>query len=768
VPKSLNNNRTIIARIIKDFRLPQTLVASCAVRGNVLLGQTRPLEETRKAWQAVAARFFTRHLAPLGRRSATVSMHPSESKLAYRPDLDGLRALAVLSVVFFHFDFLGFFGGFVGVDIFFVISGYLITSIIVGELESGSFSFARFYERRIRRIVPAFIVMLAAASIAAIALFPPKELAQLGLSAAAAAAFCSNIFFAFQTNYFSGSDTMMPLLHTWSLGVEEQFYIVWPLLLFACYRLASRLAVSVLVVGLAVASLSYSEWGTASKYAAQLFYLLQSRAWELMFGAILALGLVPRFDNRWLRDGLALLGVGMIAFAVTQFSSVTRFPGLWATIPCLGAVLVILTGQQRDTAVYRLLSLPPFVFIGLISYSLYLWHWPVYAFAENYVGRPIALGETFALIILSIAIAAASWRYVEQPFRYGDGRAVGSQRAYFVGGLGALGLAACVGGAIYLGDGLPGRLGPDTLRFYLASYDHNPLRSDCLDGSGHTPFKASHCTAPAADSGYDVLVWGDSHGDALFPAIAAISQDHGLTTRQVTKRACPPILGAERVDEGRRSKRFGTSACEKYNAAMLEELQEGPRPSLVILIARWSMYTETTVDFAGNRRVFLIDNEHRKLNIETSREVLSRALFRTVDAITALGIRVLLIGQPPEFFQNPNVCFVERAMSRRDVGDCFKLPKQVADQRLEASKNILRKIAIGRSSTTYVSLDSVLCDNQVCWAKRNDRPLYEDNSHLDLSGASFVGRALAKTPNLQALFVPPGLGTHASIHHVIN
>ena len=287
--------------------------------------------------------FFT-SLAPPARRSASVSMHPSERKLAYRPDLDGLRALAVLSVVFFHFDFGTFGGGFVGVDIFFVISGYLITSIIVGELESGSFSFARFYERRIRRIVPALIVMLAATSIAAIALFPPKELAQFGLSAAAAAVFCSNIFFAFQTNYFAGPDTMMPLLHTWSLGVEEQFYIVWPLLLFTCYRIGSRLAVSALVVGLAVASLAYSEWGTTSKYAAQLFYLLQSRAWELMFGAILALGLVPRIDNRWLRDGLALFGVGLIAFAVTQFSSVTPFPGLWATIPCLGAVLIIFTG----------------------------------------------------------------------------------------------------------------------------------------------------------------------------------------------------------------------------------------------------------------------------------------------------------------------------------------------------------------------------------------------------------------------------------------
>ena len=693
-------------------------------------------------------------------------MHPSERKLAYRPDLDGLRALAVLSVVFFHFEFVTFGGGFVGVDIFFVISGYLITSIVVGGLESGSFSFAGFYERRIRRIIPAFIVMLATVSIAVMAIFPPKELAQFGHSAAAAAAFFSNIYFAFQTNYFSGSDTMMPLLHTWSLGVEEQFYIVWPLLLFACYRLGSRLAVSVLVTALAAASLAYSEWGTTTDHAAKYFYFPQSRAWELMFGAILAIGLVPRIESRWLRDGLAFLGIGMIVIAVTQFSPTTSFPGLWATIPCLGALLVIHTGQHRDTVAFRLLSLGPLVFVGLISYSLYLWHWPVFAFAENYAGRSLTSGEAVILVVVSIAIATASWRYVERPFRYHEGKAILSQRVTFVGGLGALALAACVGLVIYLGDGLPGRLGPDTLRFYLASYDHNALRSDCLDGSGHTPREASHCTAPAADNGYDVLVWGDSHADALFPAIAAISQDHELTTRQVTKRACPPILGAQRVDEGRRSKPFGTSACEKYNAAMLEELQEGPRPSLVVIAARWSMYAET--GFGGGRRIFLVDDENKQLDIETSRKVLSRALVRTVDAINALGIRVLLIGQPPEFFQNPNVCYVERSISGRDVSDCLRQPRQLVDQRLRASKEILQKVTSGRSATTFLSLDSILCDEQVCRTWEGDQPLYEDGNHLDLSGARVIGKALAEMPTLGLLFVTQGGSTHAALSNLVH
>ena len=617
-----------------------------------------------------------------------------------------MRAIAVLAVVFFHFDVPGFSGGFVGVDVFFVISGYLITLIIIGGLQSESLTFAGFYERRIRRIVPAFIAMLAAVSVVAFALYPPRELAEFGQSATAAAAFCSNIFFAFRTNYFSGADTMMPLLHTWSLGVEEQFYIAWPLLLFAFYRLGSRIAVFLLVVLLAGASLAFSQWGTTTNHAAQFFYLPQSRAWELMFGAVLALGIVPQVDPRWLRQALGLFGLLMIAYAVTQFTPTTPFPGLWATIPCVGAMLVIHSGHERDTRTYKVLGLRPVVFLGLISYSLYLWHWPIYAFAENLVGRPLGLAEALILVGLSVAIATISWRYVEQPFRFGDGKAMLSQRATLLSGLGALAIGAIAGVGIYQGGGLPARLSPEALRFYNASDNHNVLRHACLDGSGRTPFKAARCTVPAltSDNGYDILIWGDSHGDALFPGIADIAENTGLTTRQVTKRACPPLLGAERVEEGRRPKRFGRSPCQKYNAAVMRELDNGPRPKLAIIVARWSIYTETRTEFLGGHRVFLIDDKHRTLDIDTSREVLAQAIGRTVDALTALDIPVLLVGQPPEYFQDPAVCFVERTLTHRDADGCLRLPRRVAEEHLRASTEILLRTVRRRPSVTYFGL----------------------------------------------------------------
>jgi hypothetical protein len=397
-----------------------------------------------------------------------------------------------------------------------------------------------------------------------------------------------------------------------------------------------------------------------------------------------------------------------------------------------------------------------------------LWHWPIFAFAENYAGRPLSVAEAAVLIAASIAIATASWRYVEQPFRYGRATAIISRRAAFAGGLGGLALASLIGIGLYLGDGWQWRLRPDTLRFYLASEDHNVLRPDCLYRSGHSPTPASRCISPAskARDGYDIIVWGDSHGDALFPAIAAIGQSHGLATRQVTKRGCPPLLGAEIVDE-RRAKPFGPRTCEKYNNEMLQELQQHPRPSLVVLVARWSMYTETSTAVGGGRRIFMVDGEHQTHDIETSRKVVSRALERTLDAIATLGIPVLLVGQAPEFHQDPNICFVERTLLRRDVSDCLAQPRAVADQRLGPSEEILLKVASDRWSTTYISLASILCDKEICRAADNNQPLYEDNNHLDLSGARVVGRAFSERPSVARLFAPQG-SAYASIHRWTN
>ena len=326
-----------------------------------------------------------------------------QTGIDHRRDIDGLRALAVMPVVFFHAGLTGFHGGFVGVDIFFVISGYLITSIIVTSFDGGRNSLAWFYERRIRRILPAFVAMVIATTVAGVILLPPLDLADFGLSALTAAGFSSNIFFSNSVDYFAGPKYMMPLLHTWSLGVEEQFYILWPFLLLACYRIGLRRGGVILLAAFIVAcSLTYAQAAMTTTGSAGVFYLPQARVWELMLGAILAFHLVPKIAPLWLRNALGLLGVGLILFAITQFSSTTPFPGVWALFPCLGAALIIHTGQNGDTIVSKALSFGVFVFIGLISYSLYLWHWPIFAFAQNYWEHPFNSGEAVILIVSSI------------------------------------------------------------------------------------------------------------------------------------------------------------------------------------------------------------------------------------------------------------------------------------------------------------------------------------------------------------------------------
>ncbi len=268
------------------------------------------------------------------------------SQTSYRRDIDGLRALAVIAVVLFHAGAFGMQGGFVGVDIFFVISGYLITSIIAGDLAEQKFSVVEFYERRIRRIVPALVVMMAMSTLVSVVILPPQQLASFGRSEAAASAFFANIAFARHTGYFAGTEAAMPLLHTWSLGVEEQFYIIWPLILAACYRAGLEQGLKALVVLLGLASLVFSEWSVAGGHSERTFYLLQSRAWELMLGAVLALGMVPRITVRWLREILCLVGLGLMAYSIIAFSPATPFPGLYAAMPCLGAVLVIHAGRR--------------------------------------------------------------------------------------------------------------------------------------------------------------------------------------------------------------------------------------------------------------------------------------------------------------------------------------------------------------------------------------------------------------------------------------
>src|SRR5262245_24002873 len=341
--------------------------------------------------------------------------------MQYRPELDGIRAVAVLPVILFHMDMPFIPGGFVGVDVFFVLSGFLITNMLAADLAGGRMSTLNFYDRRIRRIVPGLAAMLVCCSIAAPFILFPEDLANFGLSLTAATLSASNVLFYLQSGYFSAAADRMPLLHTWSLGVEEQFYILFPLLLYGAWKWA-RTRIALLIGLLLVASLCLSIWGTSAMPAAT-FFLLPTRAWELLLGSLLALLAIAGPRSSLQQEAAALGGLALIAASILLLSRQTPFPGLAALPPCLGTALLIWSGCGNRTQPFltqRLLSARPVVFVGLISYSLYLWHWPFIVFAKYLTFGTLSRPMRASLLALIFAVAVASWRLIETPLRRGS------------------------------------------------------------------------------------------------------------------------------------------------------------------------------------------------------------------------------------------------------------------------------------------------------------------------------------------------------------
>ncbi|MCA3269878.1 MAG: acyltransferase [Thalassospira sp.] len=443
----------------------------------------------------------------------------------YRPEIDGLRALAVLAVILFHAGFPAFSGGYAGVDVFFVISGYLITQLLLADHAAGRMSLRTFYERRARRILPAlFLVMAVSVPFAALWLMP-EQLLGFFQSLVAVSLFASNFLFWHNSGYFEAAAELKPLLHTWSLSVEEQYYIVFPLILGVIWRYGQRRMVAALF-GLLLLSFAASEIAWRNGYAMLNFYLTPFRAWELLIGSLTAALLFQRTAPRL--PGAALLGLVMITASFVLYDKETPFPSVYALLPTLGAALV-LAFARADCAAGRLLSLPPLRGIGLISYSAYLWHFPLFAFYKIRVSHMVSTPAAWLLIGACLALAYLSWRFVEQPFR--DKTRV-SRR-----GIAAL---SCAGIVLFAGIGLwghvqrgfpetfAGRLSPEQAVRYsaLQTAVRSPTFKDgaCkFRGEGLTADFRAQFASCAKTHGQAVLILGDSHGMDLYNAMASVA-----------------------------------------------------------------------------------------------------------------------------------------------------------------------------------------------------------------------------------------------------
>jgi peptidoglycan/LPS O-acetylase OafA/YrhL len=476
--------------------------------------------------------------------------------MGYRPDIDGLRAVSVLAVILFHLNG-ALPGGYIGVDVFFVISGFLIGGIVLGEVNAGNFSFAHFYERRIRRIFPALITTLIVSAIAAFKLMGALELNAFAKSATAALFSAANIYFYATSGYFAATATDVPLLHLWSLGVEEQFYIVFPLIVV----LLARFLRSALVPCLAVLGLASLLWSQHEllRHPEAAFYLLQNRAFELTIGILLLSLPRPGFAGL-----LSLCGVILLAFAIFGFNQKTPFPGIAALLPCIGSALIVWCAAGTMTG--KLLGAQPLRYLGKISYPLYLAHWPFIVFGK--IALPGMEAGRFAGFVLvgSLLAAAATYHWIERPIRYGS---VVRLRWSAMGG--AAVFCALIGG-MFVAPAF-NRL----IEFHLSSMDARELflQGKCflLPDQDAKAF-ASDCY-PAHRP--EVLLWGDSHASDLYTGLKGELATAGYSLGMLASAACPPVLGY---------KVEGYPFCQDSNDFVASQI-ETRKPDIVIISAFW-------------------------------------------------------------------------------------------------------------------------------------------------------------------------------------
>ncbi len=538
--------------------------------------------------------------------------------MIYRPDIDGLRAIAVLGVIFFHADF-GCDGGFVGVDVFFVISGFLITSLIIKDLRAGNFSILGFWERRARRIFPALFVVTIATIIFGYFLLLPRDFELLGGSVLWLSLFTSNVFFWRNTNsYFAGSAEEMPLLHTWSLSLEEQFYLVVPfaLLLLFKWRKSSGL---MWIVSLGVLlSLLISVLGTM-RYESASFYLLPTRAWELGVGSMVALSKPLR--SYPLKSAMAFVGILCVLVPFFIYDRSIPFPGLFAVPPVLGSALLILSGQNTKISdpvlmVTRILSIKPLVFIGLLSYSLYLWHWPLLAFNEYLVIGKNSLLIKSILILISFLLAFVSWRFIEKPIR---SRSLLVSR-FSIFSICSFGVAFLIlmSSFVFLKDGIAGRVSEKVIEIDDRGLGEDSFFDYDLAAKG---FPNNNLSLGVKNNEATFFLWGDSHAMAMARAIDLAAKELSVGGQSAIKSSTLPVLDWITSDSSQIS----------YNNEIINHLShEEQRKKIkhVILAGRW----------------WLAFNQSIKNNKD-----FEDCLRQTITKVQSLGYSVSLVRQVPQW-----------------------------------------------------------------------------------------------------------------------
>lgn len=647
----------------------------------------------------------------------------------YRSDIDGLRALSVVLVVLFHAG-LGVPGGYIGVDVFFVISGFLITGIIIRGLQQGSFSLFDFYCRRVRRIFPALAVVLLVTLLVAYRSFLPTDFQQVGKASIYQSFFAANYFFWLEDGYFSRDLLTKPLLHTWSLAVEEQFYLFYPVMLLLLFRWRTyNRRIALWAVGLiAIVSFALNCYGIVH-HPSFTFYGLPTRAWELMAGALVAIsGISVKHVIR--AQWLSALGVAAILLGAFLLDEDSAFPGAWALLPVGGAVAFLVGNGTQQTLVGRWLSWRPVVFIGLISYSLYLWHWPMLAFVRYLVVDP-SKTLLVATVCLSVLIAALSWRFVEQPIRKRHFLATSGR----VLAVALLVWSLTLAGSYWVVDsvGLPNR------------FDQN--QADLIEDASWTGAAFSRNLEEIQELGPiplgiptdqpgGFLLWGDSHGMTLARTLDDLARAKARHGFAALRGGTPPISGLWRT---------GMPQCREYNDYVMNFIADRQIKD-VILVSRWSVYVsgyssaDPRTDGRQSDDVFLSDSDQASVSGDQSLAAMRRQITRMITKLNQDGVRVWLLRQVPTQQSQVAHLAVRNMLLGAKVNEIKPTNRSLHRLQQSPLKGFYQdaEAAIGTLGG-MLSADEMFFDHDSRGlVTYKDRFLYRDDDHLSQSGATYV------------------------------
>lgn len=634
----------------------------------------------------------------------------SPEKLPYRAEIDGLRAFAVTAIILYHAGFRLFSGGFVGVDIFFVISGYLITSIIRPELTSGQFRLARFYVRRARRILPALFSMVLFIIPFAWMWMKPRDMLGFSASVLAVLSFFSNFLFWQQSGYFDIEGELKPLLHTWSLAVEEQFYLLFPITLMVLWRFGQKVTIAG-IAAIGLASFALCEYASRT-HPSLNFYWPLTRIWELAIGSLCSF--VALKPNLIRDEALSFAGLAAAVLAVLTFDATTRYPSIYALAPVIGTAL-ILTSARGGTIVQRILSIKPAVAIGLISYSAYLWHNPILSFLRIRSIFPPSVEMLSLACVVSLIAAYVSWRFVETPFRNASNDNVNRHEALLlIGFIGSLLLAFGVAG--YVTNGFPERF-DNRVGTLEARVDINYGLDAACNRFAVPQEKCKYGIKP------NVLLWGDSFAMHLADAM----KFNNIQFLQMTMTSCAPIKGIA-LTRYMNSSDYKPQACINFNNKVIDFLRSNYDFSTVVMASPF--------DYLIDRRAMIEDQD--RAEFKGSAQRVMEDLEATIGILKKMNKDVIVVSPPPRADFDIGQCLVKATMYGLNVHACDFYRKNWSEY-TNIVYNIIRHIS---RTTRVVWLDKLICDNEVCHASEDGIFIYRDSGHLSREGSIFLGRRM--------------------------